>query len=193
MHKLSIRDFRWISLVILMVIWLFLGTSPGWAGQSTQGTVSFTVVQSPLEVMLKKPDSISTGDTFVLKATVVNRGDRKLSEGAIVLSIAPPDGIFLSGKHQTKKLGSLNPGQIKTVSWRLKAELAGSYSATGVALAWDRKERSRFEAGTRMEIEVLSQSWAESAKKYLLQQVDLLLLWPKKVKMITLFPRKTSL
>ncbi len=156
---------RWFFLVPFIVIsLLFMGMISGGASQVSQGLFSFSVVQSPLEVKLSGPGSVTEGDIFWLTATVTNRGERRLRDGEITLNIESSPGIDLAGPPWTRRLGTLQPGHSREATWRLEAADVGKYLATAEASFLERETGSRLVMGDRMEIEVVSA--AEAVRGY---------------------------
>ncbi len=148
------RRAAW-SVFALLVSLVVFGGSGSFAGD--EGTVSATVTTIPLVLSVSAPDEVRVGRHFVVRATIRNRGQGKITE--VTASIHVPDGLTLVTPEAEQNIGEIRPRKRKTVRWRLRAKQAGAcvilVSASG---RYDGKEVEA-EATATIEVTVRSSWW----------------------------------
>jgi hypothetical protein len=143
---------------LLSAAWL---PSGAWA-QNAQGTVTFTVVESPLDVIVRLPANASPGQWVDARVTVVNRGQVPLTAGRVRLTLEYRGRIVLMSE---RKFGRLAPGRSGTFKWRLKLDRPGTYRVVAEAGAVESPQRTHVNGDTA-EINV-----AQGAVKLLVSRI----------------------
>lgn len=85
--------------------------------------VTATVRPNPLVVSVSAPSSVIVGSWFDISADVANLGDQTIT-GTTATVNSPTEVTVKSPK---KKVGNLTASQTKTVTWRAKANSAGTF------------------------------------------------------------------
>ncbi len=88
-----------------------------------EGTVSATVRPNPLEVIITASSTAIVGDWFEIKAEVSNQGDITIDKVSTTVNL--PSGISIRGLK--KRLGNIPPGDMKAVTWLVRAKNPGVY------------------------------------------------------------------
>lgn len=83
------------------------------------------VTINPLQVEITTPGEALVNEVFKLEATVINKGEERLSNAQAEIFLPP--GLTLQAKKQIKKLGVIPPHKEKTVRWLIKGEQSGNY------------------------------------------------------------------
>ena len=109
-----------LALVFGLFFLWFLGQSQALA--QTASLVA-TVRVNPLEVEMTAPSNVVVGEWFTISISVSNRGSETIRKTTATLETLTE--IVVRGKN--KKLGNVEPGEIKTVSWQAKANKAGNF------------------------------------------------------------------
>lgn len=108
--------------VIIISLLLFVPASFG-SVYAQSGVVTATVRPNPLEVSVSAPPSVPVGQWFDISANVTNLGDLTITSTVATINASTE----LTVKGPKKKIGNLAGNQIKTVTWRAKANSSGNF------------------------------------------------------------------
>ena len=123
-RKRSKKIIKAVLVLPLVLGLLFFCFSSG-QGPVLAQTASLvaTVRINPLEIEVTAPLNVVVGEWFTVSVSVFNRGSETIWKA--IATLEAPTGIVVRGKN--KKLGNLEPGEIKTVFWQAKANKAGNF------------------------------------------------------------------
>ena len=125
---------RW-RLVALMAA-CALATLPGrgMAAGSTESSLTAWVKANPLSVTLSAPSTVHVGDTFVVRATVVNRSASRLRDLSLELLVPGTEALLVLGT-DVRHRGTIRGQSSLWVEWRVRV-LQGSGGYVLMARAW---------------------------------------------------------
>lgn len=123
MKRNNLLKRSWLILPLvfgLLFFWFFSGQKQVLAQTAT---LVATVKVNPLEIEVTTLSNVTVGQWFTITVKVSNRGSETIRK--TVASLNTPTEIVVRGKN--KKLGDLEPGETKIVSWQAKANSSGNF------------------------------------------------------------------
>lgn len=113
------RQWRWVPLLLAACA---LAVAPGHAAAagSTTGTLTAWVKANPLYVTISAPSSVRIGETFVVRATVVNRSASRLRDLSLELLVPGPETLLVLGA-DARHRGAMRGQSSLWVEWRVRA------------------------------------------------------------------------
>ena len=128
---------RWHLLLVLAAVSLAAFPEQGMAAGSTEGSLTAWVKANPLSVTLSAPSTVHVGDTFVVRATVLNRSAGRLRDLSLELlvPVSELEALLVLGT-TVRHRGTMRGQSSLWVEWRVRVlqDSGGGYVL--LARAW---------------------------------------------------------
>ncbi len=112
---------RWHLLLVLGAVALAALPEQGMAAGSTEGSLTAWVKANPLFVTLSAPSTVHVGDTFVVRATVLNRSASRLRDLSLELLVPGPEpGALRVSGTTVRQRGTMRGRSSLWVEWRVR-------------------------------------------------------------------------
>ena len=130
------RLSRWALLVFFSLFLL-----SGQVSAADEGTIEVGIIPNPLAVSVFAPGEVIKGEHFTVSTRIENLGDGKIEKTVAAIHL-DGKGLSLGKQKAEKRIGKLQPHEVITVDWRVKAVEAGYYyivlvSVSGRGIAGD--------------------------------------------------------
>ena len=126
---------RWRLVLLLMTCALATLPGRGVAAGSTESSLTAWVKPNPLSVTLSAPSNVAVGDTFVVRATVLNRSASRLRDLSLELLVPDPEALLALGA-DARHRGTMRGQSSLWVEWRVRVLQGSGGGYVLLATAW---------------------------------------------------------
>lgn len=120
------KSFIIIMTFLALILSFFVMVNTGSLNQaSSLGILTATVSINPLEVKVSAPKEIKVNRTFVVKASLINKGEEKIKDVEAEIYLSP--GLRLIRRDEEQELGTIPSRRKKFSFWPVKGEKLGNY------------------------------------------------------------------